>query len=125
LLPGHHEMSDMFFKRILDSDFVGGGQPATLLGPLYGDFGLMGIAAGMFLVGVVAAGLHARMLSNPTVFRVLIYAWFMQTILFSLFGALIPYITTVWIPLFWWFLDAALFRQPVYSFQHPIEPIEA
>jgi oligosaccharide repeat unit polymerase len=114
LLPGHHEMSDMFFKQILGSDFVGGGQPATLLGPLYGDFGLTGILVGMFAVGVIVARVHAWMLAVPTVFRVLIYAWLMQTVLFSLFGALIPYITTLWIPLFWFLLDAVLLRRPAF-----------
>jgi oligosaccharide repeat unit polymerase len=115
LLPGHHEMSDMFFKQILGSDFVGGGQPATLLGPLYADFGPLGIVLGMFVVGVVVAVTHSWMLANPTVLRVLIYSWLMQTVLFSLFGALIPYITTLWIPLFWWVLDVALLRRPAFA----------
>jgi oligosaccharide repeat unit polymerase len=117
LLPGHHEMSDMFFKQILGSDFVGGGQPATLLGPLYGDFGLIGIVVGMFVVGVIVARTHSWMLTKPTVFRVLMYAWLTQTVLFSLFGALIPYITTLWIPLFWWLLDATLLRKPTFAMQ--------
>ena len=111
LLPGHHEMSDMFFKQILDSDFVGGGQPATLLGPLYGDFGPLGIMIGMFIVGIIIARTYAWMVSKPTVFRVVMYAWAMQTVLFSLFGALIPYITTLWLPLFWWFLDAVFLHK--------------
>jgi oligosaccharide repeat unit polymerase len=110
-------MSDIFFKQILGSDFVGGGQPATLLGPLYGDFGLAGIVLGMFLVGVLVSTAHRWMLKGPTVFRVLIYSWLMQTVLFSLFGALIPYITTLWIPLFWWFLDAVLLRKPSFALQ--------
>ena len=114
LLPGHHEMSDMFFKQILGSDFVGGGQPATLLGPLYGDFGLYGISIGMFIVGAIVSLAHAWMLRCATVFRILIFCWLMQTVLFSLFGALIPYITTIWIPLFWWFLDAALLTTPAF-----------
>jgi oligosaccharide repeat unit polymerase len=102
LLPGHHEMSDMYFKQILGSDFVGGGQPATVLGPFYGDFGLTGILLGMFVVGMIVAQTYKWMGRNPTLFRVLIYAWVMQTLLFSLFGAIFPYITTIWIPLFWW-----------------------
>jgi len=124
LLPGHHEMSDMFFKQILGSDFVGGGQPATLLGPLYGDFGLYGIVVGMFLVGSTVALTHGWMIRRPTVFRILIFCWLMQTVLFSLFGALIPYITTLWIPLFWWFLDVLL-RQPALQSAKfaPIVPI--
>jgi len=115
LLPGHHEMSDMFFKQILGSDFVGGGQPATLLGPLYGDFGLAGIILGMIATGIIVARTHHWMLNQPTVFRVLVYAWLMQTVLFSLFGALIPYITTLWIPLFWWLLDAIFLRKPSFA----------
>jgi oligosaccharide repeat unit polymerase len=122
LLPGHHEMSDMFFKQILDSDFVGGGQPATLLAPLYGDFGLIGVLVGMFLVGVIVTRTYARMLARPNVFRILIYAWVMQTVLFSLFGALIPYITTLWIPLVWWFLDAVCLRKP--SFALGVSPFD-
>ncbi len=127
LLPGHHEMSDMFFKQILGSDFVGGGQPATLLGPLYADFGLLGILVGMFVVGIVVARTHAWMLAGPTVFRVVIYAWLMQTVLFSLFGALIPYITTLWIPFFWWFLDAVALRKPAFTLKglDEGEPIRA
>lgn len=111
LLPGHHEMSDMFFKQILGSDFVGGGQPATLLGPLYGDFGPLGIIIGMFIVGIIIARTYSWMVARPTVFRVVMYAWAMQTVLFSLFGALIPYITTLWLPLFWWFLDAVFLHK--------------
>jgi oligosaccharide repeat unit polymerase len=110
LLPGHHEMSDMFFKQILGSDFVGGGQPATVLGPLYGDFGVAGILLGMFTVGAVVAQSYKWMRRNPTLFRVLIYAWVMQTLLFSLFGAIFPYITTVWIPAFWWAIHGLFLR---------------
>ena len=101
LLPGHHEQSDMFFKDMLGNDFVGAGQPATLLGPLYADAGLFGIVAAMFLTGMLTARAHAWMLAEPTVLRVLLYAWLMQTLLFSLFLDLFPFITTIWIPTFW------------------------
>jgi oligosaccharide repeat unit polymerase len=111
LLPGHHEMSDMFFKKILGSDFIGGGEPATLLGPFYGDFGVPGIILGMFFLGMLLGRLYAWMRSRPTLFRVLIYSWGMQTALFSLFGAIFPYITTLWIPFFWWVLDSRVLRR--------------
>jgi oligosaccharide repeat unit polymerase len=124
LLPGHHEMSDMFFKQILGSDFVGGGQPATLLGPLYADFGVFGIMVGMFMVGIIVARTYAWMGARPDVFRILIYAWVMQTILFSLFGALIPYVTTLWIPLFWCLLHAIFRQQPAPGFAHHIGQAE-
>ncbi len=108
VLPGHHEQSDMFFKNILGNDFIGAGQPATLLGPLYADAGLSGILAGLFLSGMLVSRTHAWMLAEPTVIRVLLYAWLMHTLLFSVFANLFPYITTIWIPAFWmvlhWFL---------------------
>jgi oligosaccharide repeat unit polymerase len=119
LLPGHHEMSDMFFKQILGSDFVGGGQPATLLGPLYADFGPAGILIGMFVTGIIVAKAYSWMQAQPRVLRVLIYAWVMQTLLFALFGALIPYVTTLWIPLFWWILDSAWLRKPRFAVTVP------
>jgi oligosaccharide repeat unit polymerase len=102
LLPGHHEMSDMYFKRILGHEFIGFGEPATLLGPFYGDFGVIGVAVGMLLFGVVFAKLHMWMMRNPSTSRAAIYGWAGQTALFSLFGALIPYITTLWVPILWY-----------------------
>lgn len=101
LLPGHHEQSDMFFKDILGNDFMGAGQPATLLGPLYADAGIFGIIVGVFLFARLSARTYVWMRERPTVIRVLIYAWVVQTLLFSLFSNLFPYITTIWIPMFW------------------------
>ena len=108
LLPRHHEQSDMFFKNILGNDFVGAGQPATLLGPLYADAGLPGILLGLFLAGMFISRAYAWMLAEPTGIRVLLYAWLTQTLLFSLFANLFPYITTIWIPAFWMILHSFL-----------------
>jgi oligosaccharide repeat unit polymerase len=115
VLPGHHEQSDMFFKNILGNDFIGAGQPATLLGPLYADAGLPGILAGLFLSGMLISRAYAWMLAAPTVIRVLLYAWLMQTLLFSLFANLFPYITTIWIPAFWLVVHLFLRKPPVES----------
>ena len=111
VLPGHHEMSDMFFKSIQGHEFIGLGEPATLLGPFYGDFGVLGIVIGMFLFGALWAKVHRWMLADPTIFRAAIYGWFMQTALFSLFGSLFQYITALWIPLFWFFADSLIRRR--------------
>jgi oligosaccharide repeat unit polymerase len=126
LLPGHHEQSDMFFKNILGSDFLGAGQPATLLGPLYADAGWLGIVAGLFLSGMLISNAHAWMLAAPSVIRVLLYAWGMQTLLLSLFSNLFPYITTLWIPLFWMVLHLIL-RRPRHAVEPlpPLRPLEA
>ena len=105
LLPGHHEQSDIFFKQLLGNDFIGAGQPATLLGPLYADGGIVGVLAGMLLFGLVTGATYSWLSEDATVFRVLIYAWIVQTGLFSLFSNLFPYITTLWIPLMWYCLN--------------------
>jgi len=101
LLPGHHQQSDMFFKQVLGNDFIGAGQPATLLGPLYADGGMLGIVTGMFLFGMTMAAAYRWMLTEPTLFRKLIYAWVIQTGIFSYFSDLFPYIMTLWMPLMW------------------------
>jgi oligosaccharide repeat unit polymerase len=108
ILPGRHEQSDMFFKNVLGNDFIGAGQPATLLGPLYADAGWCGILGGLFLSGMLVSRVYAWMLAAPTVIRVLLYAWLMQTLLLSLFANLFPYITTLWIPAFWMVLHRFL-----------------
>jgi oligosaccharide repeat unit polymerase len=105
ILPGHHESSDEFFKRILASDFLGGGQPGSLLAPFYADFGLAGILIGMFLFGAFGEKVYGWMRESPTLFRVLLYSWFAQTALFSLYGALFTYFITLWVPFMWWILD--------------------
>jgi oligosaccharide repeat unit polymerase len=110
LLPGHHEQSDIFFKNILGNDFVGAGQPATLLGPLYADAGLFGIVAGMLFAGMLTSHVYGWMLAAPTMIRILLYAWLMQTLLFGLFSNLFPFLTTIWIPSFWAALN--LFMRP-------------
>ena len=105
VLPGHHDMSDMFFKNMLGNDFVGGGQPATLLGPLYADFGALGIVVGMLLFGVIIAKAYNAMLKNRTPFSAILYAWILQTGILGLFGSLFTYITTLSLPLMWLAFD--------------------
>ena len=104
-LPGHHEPADMFFKDILGSQFIGAGQPATLLGPLYADFGALGILAGMFLFGLIAAKAYRTMVRKQTVLSAILYAWVLQTGLLGLFGGLFTYIITLTMPLLWILFD--------------------
>jgi oligosaccharide repeat unit polymerase len=105
LLPGHHDMSDMFFKNLLGNEFVGGGQPGTVLGPFYGDFGVLGVFVGMFLWGWLVAKLYKWMRVKRSMLSVLIYAWTTQAGLFGLFGGMFGYIDTLLIPLSWVVLD--------------------
>jgi oligosaccharide repeat unit polymerase len=103
-LPGHHESSDLFFEQLFGGNYSGG-FPTTLLGPFYGDFGLAGIITGMFLFGCLMRFLYLWMKSRPTLFRVAIYAWVMQTAILGLFGSLFTYIITLFVPLMWVALD--------------------
>jgi oligosaccharide repeat unit polymerase len=107
-LPGRQNMSDIFFRDMLGNDFIGVGEPATLLGPLYGDFGVAGVFFGMFAFGLLLAFLYRRMRAAPDPFRILIYAWVLQSGLFGLFATIFPYITTLLLPLFWYGLHRFL-----------------
>ncbi len=117
-LPGHQEMSDVFFKRLLGNDFVGEGQPATLLGPFYADFGAPGIFVGMFLFGAIAQILYRRMQRSRSMFRILLYAWVLQSGLFGLFANVFPYITTLLLPSLWFGLDRFLRTRPESEARH-------
>ena len=107
-LPGRQNMSDIFFRDMLGNDFIGVGEPATLLGPLYGDFGVAGVFFGMFAFGLLLAFLYRRMRAAPDPFRILMYAWVLQSGLFGLFATIFPYITTLLLPLFWYGLHRFL-----------------
>lgn len=113
ILPGHHQLSDMFFKDILGNNFIGAGQPATLLGPLYGDAGLVGILLGVFLFAQLITRTYRWMHRRPSAFRILLYAWLVQTLLFSLFSNFFPFITTIWIPAFWGLVHLLLRPRPI------------
>lgn len=104
-LPGHHEMSDMYFKNLLGNSFVGAGQPATALGPFYADFGAVGIFVGMLGFGLLLARIYRWMVRERTAFSVLIFAWVTQVGLFGLFAGIFTYLGTLLLPLGWFALN--------------------
>ncbi len=99
LAPGHHLGSDLFFKKVLGHDFLGFGEPASLLGVFYADFGIVGIFAGMFATGLLARWLYHRVNCGRSLLSVLLFSYYSYVLLFSLFGTLFPYLSTLWIPL--------------------------
>jgi oligosaccharide repeat unit polymerase len=101
LLPGHHRMSDYFFKDLLGNEFLGAGQPATVLGPFYADFGVVGIAIGMFGWGWFVTRLYRWMLRDRTAHSAMIYAWAMQAGLFGMFAGIVVFLGTLLIPVSW------------------------
>ncbi len=112
VLPGHHEMADMFFKNLLGNEFIGAGQPATVLGALYADFGPIGIFLGMFLSGLILAKLYRWMLRERSIFSAMIFAWAMQAALFGIFGGIFAYLDTLMIPLCWVVLNSVVKTRP-------------
>lgn len=106
VLPGHHEMSDFYFKHLLGNEFVGQGQPATVLGPFYADFGVVGIFVGMLGWGVLLTALYRWMLRDRTTYSAMIFAWTTQAGLFGLFGGMFGYLDTLLVPLSWVVLHA-------------------
>lgn len=102
VLPGHQESSDFFFKRILHNDFIGMGRPATLLGSLYADAGVVGVIAGLFIFGLIAQLTYRRLMVQPTSTVALMHVWISHVALLSLFSSLFPYPTTVFVPLLIW-----------------------
>jgi hypothetical protein len=99
LAPGHHLSSDLFFKALLRHNFLGFGEPATLLGVFYGDFGVPGIFAGMAAVGLVARWAYQAMCRRRSPLATLLFSYYAYVLLFSLFGTLFPYLITLWVPL--------------------------
>jgi len=108
LLPGHHVSNDMFFRQLVGLDFVGFGSPATLLGPMYGDFGVWGVAVQMLALGYGYTRLYFWMHGSPTVLRALIYGWTSQVVLYSLLTSLLGYLALVAVPLGWLALHGVL-----------------
>jgi oligosaccharide repeat unit polymerase len=105
VLPGHHQMSDWFFRNLLGNEFVGQGQPASILGPFYADFGPVGIFVGMFAWGLLMSKLYRWMLKDRRLIPTMIFAWTTQAGLFGLFGGVFGYLDALMIPLCWVLLD--------------------
>ncbi|MFZ0317848.1 MAG: O-antigen polymerase [Candidatus Sulfotelmatobacter sp.] len=99
LAPGHHLSSDLFFKALLRHSFLGFGEPATLLGVFYADFGVPGIFLGMTAVGLLAGWSYRAMGRSQSLLAALLFSYYAYVLLFSLFGTLFPYLITLWIPL--------------------------
>lgn len=108
ILPGYQDSPDMVFKRMLGNEFVGFGQPATLLGHLYVDGGLAAIVLGLFLFGCLCRTTYTRFQLQPSPLRLLLHIWLAHVAMFSLFTSLFPAITTVFVPLLFWILVAVL-----------------
>jgi hypothetical protein len=62
----------------------------------------------MFLYGVLLAQLYRAMRRNPTSLNVILYSWTLQLGLFGLFATLVPYLTSLWVPVLWLLLSPVM-----------------
>jgi len=100
ILPGHHPSSDYFFKDLLRHTFQGFGEPASILGTFYADFGTAGIVLGMFLTGIMVAAMYRHMYRG-SVGWILVYCFFWQKLIGGLYGTLFEYVYELLVPIAW------------------------
>lgn len=87
-LPGHQEWAPAFIQRVLRHDFPGFGEPATLFGSFYLDFGVPGVLAGSFATGLSWRFLRRRFDAHRDLFHAILVSLAGVFILFSLYGDL-------------------------------------
>jgi oligosaccharide repeat unit polymerase len=100
-MPGHQELSDMFFKKLLGREFTGAGLPATVLGPLYADFGWIGIFLGMILYGVLLSWTFQRARAHSHAIDIIFYAWWLQSCITGVFSNGLMDVMVFILPIFW------------------------
>jgi len=95
IFPGHQENLGEFQNRIWGWDRYSG-SVSTYLGPFYVDWGLVGVIAGSFLIGVLAMFLYSRMLSRPSPYSVLLYSYMAYCLMFATFSNPFTWTLTYW-----------------------------
>ena len=107
LLPGRHPSSDYFFKDLLGHTFEGLGEPATILGTFYADYGALGIVVGMFITGLMTKLIYVHMFRGSLGW-LLAYCFLWQKLIGGLYGSLFTYAIELLLPVVWvvsvWYL---------------------
>lgn len=100
-VPGHTTAPGEVVKNKLRLEFVGFGAAATILAPMWIDGGVVGIIAGMFLVGIVSQWLYNRVICSWNYVWILVYGWYMQNAFKAIKDDILPDIgVLIVIPLF-------------------------
>ncbi|MBI1853245.1 MAG: oligosaccharide repeat unit polymerase, partial [Planctomycetes bacterium] len=87
-LPGQQVWAADAIKGTLDDRFIGLGEPATLLGSFYLDFGFVGIAIGMALAGFGFTALYRRLRARRDLFSTILFSHASFLAFLSLYGDL-------------------------------------
>jgi oligosaccharide repeat unit polymerase len=104
ILPGRHPSSDFFFKNLLNDTFVGFGEPATMLGTFYADFGPLGILFGMGGIGFLTAYLYREAIRTARLHWILIYAYLLQKLIGGMYGSFVEYFLEILLPVSWFLI---------------------
>ena len=78
-------------KERLDSEIAKYATPgaewmsATVMGEFYGDFGVVGVALGMLILGFFTSYVYIRMLKRPTPFNVFLHSYNAWNIIYSIY----------------------------------------
>jgi oligosaccharide repeat unit polymerase len=123
-LPGHQELSDIFFKKLLGREFQGAGLPATVLAPLYADLGWIGIFFGMILYGILLSWTFQRARAHSHVIDVIFYAWWLQSCITGVFSDGLMDVVVFILPIFWimLFMSARMKLSPQQITSHQATP---
>jgi len=87
-LPGHQSPPGEMLKEAAGLTFVGGQSNLTLLGDFYSDFGWLGIAAGMFLVGLVLEAAYLCFCKKKSATFLILYVYILYSLIVGLPGGM-------------------------------------
>jgi len=108
ILPGHQPTIGEFVSRTLFGfPEAAPNLPPTILGGFYLDFGPVGVAAGMFLVGLVSQLLYWRMFTRRSVWSMFFYAYWYFNLFVALYGDFIANDLIWFLPLSVYAIDVA------------------
>ncbi len=85
-LPGHQAWAPEFIQGALRHEFPGFGEPATIFGSFYLDFGVPGVLAGSFLTGLAWSALRRRFEAMRDLLHAILLAQAAVLVLLSIYG---------------------------------------
>jgi len=108
ILPGHQPTIGEYVSRNLFGFPEGAPNlPPTILGGFYLDFGSVGVAVGMLLVGLASQFLYWRMFSRRSVWSMFFYAYWYFNLFVALYGDFIANDLIWFVPLSVYGIDVA------------------
>lgn len=86
LLPGPDLDFTLWLKEVLGMNYAGGGLTPTIIGEFYLNFGVAGVAIGMFLYGLLGSILYLLLLNNT--FYITYYCYIAFEYAYAVYGGI-------------------------------------